>query len=231
MTKTPPPFARPWSTIRLGRCWRSTSTARWRTSSTTRRRRTRTSTRSRLSADSAACSVRWRSSPDARSRRRLSSAASSGVAGLDRLIILGQYGAERWSATDGEPAPVERPEAIAQACGAAARLARRARRRSRTAGGQRSRAGDPHPRHRPRTCSRRSPIRWLSWPPSSVSPSSRVVRSSSCESPGMDKGQALRSLVARCRSAAGDLRRRRPRRPAGVRRGRRAASSPASTGC
>ncbi|GAA3515972.1 trehalose-phosphatase [Aeromicrobium panaciterrae] len=35
-----------------------------------------------------------------------------GLDGLDRLIILGQYGAERWRATDGEPAPIERPDAI-----------------------------------------------------------------------------------------------------------------------
>ncbi|MEO6604749.1 MAG: trehalose-phosphatase [Aeromicrobium sp.] len=34
--------------------------------------------------------------------------------GLERLIILGQYGAERWTATDGEPAPIDRPEAIAR---------------------------------------------------------------------------------------------------------------------
>lgn len=37
-----------------------------------------------------------------------------GFAGLDRLIILGQYGAERWTAGDGTPAPIERPEAIAR---------------------------------------------------------------------------------------------------------------------
>ncbi len=36
----------------------------------------------------------------------------AGVAGLEGLVILGQYGAERWSATDGQPAPVARPEAI-----------------------------------------------------------------------------------------------------------------------
>lgn len=32
--------------------------------------------------------------------------------GLERLIILGQYGAERWTPTDGHPAPVDHPEAI-----------------------------------------------------------------------------------------------------------------------
>lgn len=37
-----------------------------------------------------------------------------GLAGLDRLIILGQYGAERWSASDGDPAPLGRPEAISR---------------------------------------------------------------------------------------------------------------------
>lgn len=37
-----------------------------------------------------------------------------GREGLERLIILGQYGAERWTATDGEPAPIDRPEAIAR---------------------------------------------------------------------------------------------------------------------
>ncbi len=37
-----------------------------------------------------------------------------GRAGLDRLIILGQYGAERWRASDGEPTPIDRPGAIAQ---------------------------------------------------------------------------------------------------------------------
>lgn len=37
-----------------------------------------------------------------------------GFAGLDRLIILGQYGAERWTAGDGVPARIERPEAIAR---------------------------------------------------------------------------------------------------------------------
>lgn len=37
-----------------------------------------------------------------------------GVPGLERLIILGQYGAERWVATDGPPTPLDRPEAIAQ---------------------------------------------------------------------------------------------------------------------
>lgn len=37
-----------------------------------------------------------------------------GLAGLDRLVILGQYGAERWRATDGEPAAIERPDAIAR---------------------------------------------------------------------------------------------------------------------
>lgn len=37
-----------------------------------------------------------------------------GVPGLDRLIILGQYGAERWAATDGEPVPLDRPDAIAR---------------------------------------------------------------------------------------------------------------------
>lgn len=40
-----------------------------------------------------------------------------GVPGLERLIVLGQYGAERWTATDGEPAPIERPEAIARLSG------------------------------------------------------------------------------------------------------------------
>jgi trehalose 6-phosphate phosphatase len=35
-----------------------------------------------------------------------------GVPGLERLIILGQYGAERWTATDGRPATVDRPDAI-----------------------------------------------------------------------------------------------------------------------
>lgn len=34
--------------------------------------------------------------------------------GLDRLIILGQYGAERWNAGDGAPAPIERPEPISR---------------------------------------------------------------------------------------------------------------------
>ncbi len=37
-----------------------------------------------------------------------------GRAGLERLVILGQYGAERWAASDGEPAAVERPETIAR---------------------------------------------------------------------------------------------------------------------
>ncbi len=37
-----------------------------------------------------------------------------GREGLERLIILGQYGAERWTATDGDPTPVDRPAAIAR---------------------------------------------------------------------------------------------------------------------
>ncbi len=37
-----------------------------------------------------------------------------GRTGLERLIILGQYGAERWAAVDGDPAPIDRPESIAQ---------------------------------------------------------------------------------------------------------------------
>ncbi len=36
-----------------------------------------------------------------------------GREGFERLIILGQYGAERWNAPDGKPDHVERPDAIA----------------------------------------------------------------------------------------------------------------------
>lgn len=37
-----------------------------------------------------------------------------GLAGLDRLVILGQYGAEQWRATDGDPAAIQPPAAIAR---------------------------------------------------------------------------------------------------------------------
>ncbi len=117
-----------------------------------------------------------------------------GRTGLDRLMILGQYGAERWRASDGEPQPVERPDAIVKLGELLPEwLAER--------GADHVRLEDKglalaiHTRGIDREVLRRlsAPLETLAAELGlAVEPGRQVLE---LRAPGMDKGQALRSVV------------------------------------
>ena len=145
--------------------------------------------------------------------------------GLEDLVVIGHYGMERWDACSGELGTVEPPSGRGRRQGQAARPARIARSGRRRDRGQGPVGGGarPQPGRRQPTPSTPmvQPLRELAESAGLVAePGRKVVE---LRPTGYGQGAGPARAGPRDPGERGDVRRRRPRRPGGLRCGRRAA--------